>query len=149
MGRWVVYSRGSLEPRKTLTRMGNLPPGGGGPGGPGGGFPPGFPGLPGQKRDKDGDKDKKKRRFDPKPPSRVGRKRRKRGLAPSTRIPKGGWRNWSWGVARMTCARAVAPSVKCKLRLLKLERIKDFLLIEEEFIKNQEIMKPKEEKEQV
>jgi 26S proteasome regulatory subunit T2 len=42
----------------------------------------------------------------------------------------------------------VFPTSKCKLRLLKLERIKDFLLLEEEFIKNQEIMKPKEEKDQ-
>merc|ERR1719183_176835 len=38
------------------------------------------------------------------------------------------------------------PSAKCKLRLLKMERVKDFLLLEEEFMKNQEILKPKEEK---
>ena len=37
---------------------------------------------------------------------------------------------------------------KCKLRLLKLERIKDYLAMEEEFIKNQDILKPKEEKDQ-
>jgi hypothetical protein len=29
---------------------------------------------------------------------------------------------------------AVMPTTKCRLRLLKLERIKDFLLMEEEFI---------------
>jgi hypothetical protein len=31
----------------------------------------------------------------------------------------------------------VFPTSKCKLRALKLERIKDFLLMEEEFITNQ------------
>jgi 26S proteasome regulatory subunit T2 len=33
--------------------------------------------------------------------------------------------------------------------LLKLERIKDYLLMEEEFIQNQERLKPSEEKAQV
>jgi 26S proteasome regulatory subunit T2 len=42
----------------------------------------------------------------------------------------------------------VQPTVKCKLRLLKMERIKDFLLLEEEFIKNQEILKPKQAREE-
>jgi len=40
------------------------------------------------------------------------------------------------------------PSAKCKLRLVKLERIKDFLIMEEEFIRNQEILKPKHEKDE-
>jgi len=40
----------------------------------------------------------------------------------------------------------VTPSTKCKLRLLKLERIKDYLLLEEEFIQNQEQFKPQLEK---
>merc|ERR1712055_985465 len=35
---------------------------------------------------------------------------------------------------------------KCRLRLLKMERIKDYLLMEEEYIKNQERMKPQDEK---
>lgn len=43
----------------------------------------------------------------------------------------------------------VRPTTKCRLRLLKLERVKDFLLMEEEFIANQERMKPQEEKAQV
>jgi len=42
----------------------------------------------------------------------------------------------------------VKPSTKCKLRLLKLERIKDFMLMEEEYIANQERLKPQEEKAQ-
>merc|ERR1712194_100003 len=40
----------------------------------------------------------------------------------------------------------VTPHTKCNLRLLKQERIKDYLLMEEEFIRNQERLKPQEEK---
>lgn len=43
----------------------------------------------------------------------------------------------------------VFPVSKCKLRLLKLERIKDYLLMEEEFIRNQEVLKPREEQNEV
>ena len=41
---------------------------------------------------------------------------------------------------------AVTPHTRCKLKLLKLERIKDYLLMEEEYIQNQERLKPQEEK---
>lgn len=44
---------------------------------------------------------------------------------------------------------AVTPHTQCRLKLLKLERIKDYLLMEEEFIRNQEQMKPLEEKQEV
>lgn len=37
--------------------------------------------------------------------------------------------------------RTVYPTAKCRLRLLKLERIKDFLLLEKEYIRNQEVFK--------
>ncbi|KAD2804216.1 hypothetical protein E3N88_37593 [Mikania micrantha] len=40
----------------------------------------------------------------------------------------------------------VTPHSKCRLRLLKLERTKDYLLMEEEFVANQERLKPQEEK---
>merc|ERR1719399_1799943 len=40
---------------------------------------------------------------------------------------------------------AVFPTMKCKLRLLKQERLKDYLMIEEEFLNNQESQKPKVE----
>merc|ERR1719399_919154 len=40
---------------------------------------------------------------------------------------------------------AVFPTMKCKLRLLKQERLKDYLMIEEEFLNNQEAQKPKVE----
>ena len=44
---------------------------------------------------------------------------------------------------------AVTPHTRCRLKLLKLERIKDFLLMEEELIQNQEILKPQEQKNEV
>jgi len=34
------------------------------------------------------------------------------------------------------------PATKCKLRLLKLDRVKDYLLMEEEFVAVQERLKP-------
>lgn len=43
----------------------------------------------------------------------------------------------------------VTPHTRCRLKLLKLERIKDYLLLEAEFIKNQERLKPQEEKQEV
>lgn len=43
----------------------------------------------------------------------------------------------------------VKPNTRCKLKLSKLERIRDYLLMEEEFIQNQERLKPIEEKAQV
>ena len=49
----------------------------------------------------------------------------------------------------MLTSSLVKPHTKCRLRLLKLERIKDFLLIEEEFIQNQDRLRPKEERAQV
>ncbi|ESQ54338.1 hypothetical protein EUTSA_v10026925mg, partial [Eutrema salsugineum] len=74
--------------------------------------------------------DKKEKKFEPAaPPARVGRKQRKqKGPEAAARLP------------------TVTPSTKCKLRLLKLERIKDYLLMEEEFVANQERLKPQEEK---
>ncbi|KAI8011324.1 hypothetical protein LOK49_LG06G02735 [Camellia lanceoleosa] len=38
------------------------------------------------------------------------------------------------------------PLTKCKLRLLKLEQIKDYLFMKEEFVTNQERLKPQEKK---
>lgn len=83
--------------------------------------------LPGDRKN---DGDKKEKKFEPAaPPARVGRKQRKqKGPDAAARIP------------------AVTPLTKCKLRLLKLERIKDYLLMEEEFVANQERLKPQEEK---
>jgi len=87
--------------------------------------PPGGP----QKDKKDG-KDVKKKKFEPRPAAKSGRRRKKKGPSVAVKIP------------------TVFPTTKCKLRLLKLERIKDFLLLEEEFIRNQEVFRPHEEKDQ-
>jgi 26S proteasome regulatory subunit T2 len=90
--------------------------------------PPGGQG-PGQGDQKKEDKTKKKK-FEPRPAARSGRRRRRKGPSAAVRIPQ------------------VFPTSKCKLRLLKLDRIKDFLLLEEEFIRNQEVFRPHEEKDQ-
>ncbi|KAI8472830.1 MAG: 26S proteasome regulatory subunit [Monoraphidium minutum] len=88
------------------------------PGGPGGGD-----------KKKDG-QEKKKKWEPPAPPPRVGKKQKKRDAAASlgTKLP------------------TVTPSARCKLRLLKLERIKDYLLMEHEFVQNQERLKPQDER---
>merc|ERR1712178_351408 len=80
----------------------------------------------GQKKD---DKDKKK--YEPPVPTRIGKKR-KRGKGPdaANKLP------------------AITPHSKCRLRLLKMERIKDYLLMEEEFIRNQELLKPQDERDE-
>lgn len=90
------------------------------------GGPPGGPG--GDKKDQADDK--KKKWEPPVPPPRVGKKQKKRGAAAGlgTKLPN------------------VTPNAKCKLRLLKLERVKDWLLMEEEFVANQERLKPQEER---
>ncbi|KAF8322604.1 26S proteasome subunit P45 [Clavulina sp. PMI_390] len=93
--------------------MGNAPSGPGGPGGPGG--PPGGP--PGDKKDQ-------KKKWEPPVPTRVGKKK-KRGPDAASKLP------------------AVYPTARCRLKLLKNERIKDYLLLEEEFIENQERLRPK------
>ena len=95
-----------------------------GPERPGGGPPP--------ERDPEKEKAERERRkksYAARPPLHTGRRRRRnRGTGTSGKLPK------------------VYPTSKCKLRLLKLERIKDYLLMEQEFIRNQEVFKPHEEK---
>ncbi|KEP60969.1 UNVERIFIED_CONTAM: 26S protease regulatory subunit 4, putative [Hammondia hammondi] len=84
----------------------------------------GFPG--GAEEDK---KKKERKRLEAAPPTHIG-KRKKKGKGPvgHSRLP------------------TVTPITKCRLRLLRLERIKDYLLLEEEYILNQEQRKPAEEK---
>jgi len=85
--------------------------------GPGeGGGPPG-----------DGEK-KKAKKYEPPIPTRIGKRKKKRGPDAANKLP------------------AVTPHTSCKLRLLKLQRIKDYLLMEEEFIQNQERLKPQDDK---
>ncbi|CAB1335385.1 unnamed protein product [Coregonus sp. 'balchen'] len=76
------------------------------------------------------DKDKKKK-YEPPIPTRVGkRKKKSKGPDAASKLP------------------LVTPHTHCRLKLLKQERIKDYLLMEEEFIRNQEQMKPLEEKQE-
>jgi len=105
--------------------MGNMPPGMGGDGDPANN------GNGGKDGD-DKDKKKKKKRFEPRPASsnRQGRRRRRKGPSGLNKTPQ------------------VVPNSKCKLRLLKLDRVKDFLLLEAEFIRNHEVFKPHEERDQ-
>mmetsp|Transcript_30609 Transcript_30609/g.35161 ORF Transcript_30609/g.35161 Transcript_30609/m.35161 type:complete len:447 (-) Transcript_30609:163-1503(-) len=96
-------------------------------------------GMPGGMNDpsdnKDSKKDddpskKKKKRFEPRPSTRQGRRRRRKGPSGFSKTP------------------TIVPTSKCKLRMLKLDRVKDFLLLEEEFIRNHEVFKPHEERDQ-
>ena len=80
------------------------------------------------------DKDKKdgqpqKKKWEPPLPTRVGKKKR-RGPSAASKLP------------------TVFPTTRCHLKLLKMERIKDYLLLEEEFIQNQERLKPEETREE-
>jgi 26S proteasome regulatory subunit T2 len=85
--------------------------------------------MDGKKDDKPkDDKSKKPERQQPATSGRAGR--RKRGPDKAQKLP------------------TVTPHSRCKLKLLKLERIKDYLLMEEEFISNQERLRPREEKTQ-
>ncbi|KAJ2209155.1 ATPase of 26S proteasome regulatory subunit 4, partial [Coemansia sp. RSA 520] len=86
----------------------------------------GFPGGP------PGDKDKKKekKKWEPPVPTTIGRKKNKRGPSGAAKLPK------------------VHPTIRCNLKLLKLDRIHDYLLMEEEFVQNQQLLKPQEEKTQ-
>jgi len=86
------------------------------------GGPPGGP--PGDKKD-----DKKTKKWEPPLPTRVGKKRRK-GPEAANKLPP------------------VFPTTRCKLKLLKMDRIKDYLLMEEEFVINQERLKPQDDKHQ-
>ncbi|GJD07089.1 26S protease regulatory subunit 4 [Galdieria sulphuraria] len=93
----------------------------------------GFSGPPGFNQGGGGGGDKKgqeKKKYEPPTgPTRIGHKKRKSsGPEAATRLPP------------------ITPSARCRLRMLKLERVKDYLLIEEEFITKQEKIRPREEK---
>lgn len=75
---------------------------------------------------------KKPKKYEPKPLTKPGGKRKKKDTA----------------AAQQLRLPSVVPTTKCKLRLLKTERIKDFLLLEEEFLRNQELLRPKVQKEE-
>ena len=64
-------------------------------------------------------------------PTRIGKKK-KRTKGPDTvnKLPQ------------------ILPHTRCRLKQLRQERVKDYLLMEEEFISNQERMRPQEEKQE-
>ena len=66
----------------------------------------------------------------------LSEKKRNDAPPPRLRAKKG-----ARGKAKLSKLPTVAPVMKCRLKSLKMERIKDYLLLEEEFIKNQEIIK--------
>ena len=107
--------------------MGNIPPGmGEGP--PGGSGDPSGAGNNNGGKD-DADQKKKKKRFEPRPVNRGRRRRQRKNAGGIHKTPV-----------------VTTPATKCKLRLLKLDRVKDFLLLEEEFIRNHEVFKPSEQR---
>jgi 26S proteasome regulatory subunit T2 len=76
-------------------------------------------------------KNTEKKKYTPPLPTTIGKKKNKhKGPDKLDKIP------------------TVTPHARCKLKLLKTERIKDYLLMEEEFIRNQERLKPQEDKDE-
>lgn len=73
---------------------------------------------------------KEKKKWEPPPPPTVGKRKKNKGPTQIGKIP------------------TVTPSAKCKLRMFKLERVKDYLLLEEEFVQNQERLKTQEKREE-
>ncbi|ODQ44870.1 hypothetical protein PICMEDRAFT_73681 [Pichia membranifaciens NRRL Y-2026] len=85
--------------------------------------------IPGQGKKKSGDKKKEKPKYEPPAQTRTfGRKKRKNGSDKNAKLP------------------SVLPNTRCKLKLLRLERIKDHLLLEEEFVTNQELLQPTDQR---
>jgi 26S proteasome regulatory subunit T2 len=80
-----------------------------------------------QQPKKEDSKDKEKKKWEPPVPTRVGKKK-KSSAGGHAKLPP------------------VFPTTRCKLKLLKNERIKDYLLLEEEFVVNQERLKPSSDK---
>lgn len=88
--------------------------------------------MPGPSQNNNQEKDKKeqpKKKWEPPLPTRVGKKKR-RGPSAASKLPP------------------VFPTTRCRLKLLKQERIKDYLLLEEEFVQNQERLKPEATREE-
>ncbi|RMZ80496.1 hypothetical protein DV737_g2945, partial [Chaetothyriales sp. CBS 132003] len=75
----------------------------------------------GGKDGKDGKKDKPKYEPPPQPTTRIGRRKRKQaGPNAAAKLP------------------TIYPTARCKLRYLRMQRVHDHLLLEEEYVENQE-----------
>ena len=94
------------------------------------GLPPGQGGQPPAKDGDKKDKAEQKKKWEPPLPTQLGKKKKRRGPSAASKLP------------------AVFPTTRCRLRLLKMERIKDYLLLEEEFVQNQERLKPENTREE-
>lgn len=76
-------------------------------------------------------KNTEKKKYQPPLPTTVGKKKkRNKNVDTIQKIPH------------------VTPHHQCKLKLLKQNRIKDYLLLEEEFIRNQAVLKPQDERDE-
>ena len=71
-----------------------------------------------QENNDDQKKKEEKKRWEPPAATTIGKKKKKRGPETASRLPQ------------------IKPSRQCKLKLLRLERVKDFLTIEDEFLSN-------------
>lgn len=93
-----------------------------------GGVPPGQGQQPG---DKDKGKEQKEKKAPAPPPTFGGKrgKKKSKGTETAVKLP------------------AIMPNSKCRLRTLKFERMKDYLLMEEEYITSRNRETPQEEKE--
>jgi len=97
-----------------------------------GGLPPGAKDDADHQRKSEEEERKKAKRSDPVPPQHhFGRKKRRKskGSMTAERLP------------------VIVPNTMCRLRLLKFQRVKDYLLMEEDFVREQERLKPKEKTE--
>ncbi|OMJ09822.1 26S protease regulatory subunit 4 [Smittium culicis] len=68
------------------------------------------------------------KKWEPPLPTTIGKKKKRKGPDTSSRLPP------------------VLPTTRCNLKLLKLQRINDYLLMEQEFVSKQERHKPQDEK---
>ncbi|KAK9173176.1 26S proteasome subunit P45 family protein [Cryptosporidium meleagridis] len=84
-------------------------------------------GMKNNRKSKNNGKDDKKKLESAPPPMEMKRKRKQKGPPQYARLP------------------TVVPNAKCRLRLLKYERIKDYLMMEQEFITSMESVKPSAE----
>jgi 26S proteasome regulatory subunit T2 len=86
--------------------------------------PPPGPGGKGDKKGRKGDKKEEKKKWQPPKATRIGKKKIKKG-----------------GLGLAFGLPGVRPNGQCKLRVLRKDRIKDFLMLEEEYLTNQAALK--------
>lgn len=88
----------------------------------GGAFPP-------KQNGDNPEKKAEKPKYEPPPRTTIGKKKkRSKGPESAQQLP------------------TITPNVRCKLKFLKLQRVHDYLLLEEEFVSNQERLRPTDEK---